>query len=217
MPFPIQDRIEVLEQRNKSIDMMLQTQLYAMPFKGHDITFKWSLAANQLHIQCPQLSVYINKMSVQYDNEIVVYEPSDGVVQSKFVIKRASQPRSITLELSTGTMAMPTGLLKVFIQRTVGHVCVSPAYIQSLIIQYAVTHKLFNDNVIHCDANLQKIFKREFLNLDTLDEKVFGMCQAIPPIVLALEGDSDSILDSYRSIHNSLPCQGNICANERHI
>lgn len=217
MSFAIQERLDQMEALNKKLDMLLQSQLYAMPFKGHAIPFHWELQDTTLRIECPQLSAYIDKLEIQYENETVSFEPIPGQCTSRFSCKRASVPSLITLYLSTGTMVRPMGLLGVFLERTVGKVCMSPAYIQSVILQYAMEKSLFNDNVIHCDANLKKIFTREFLNLDTLDEKVSSMCEAIAPVEIALAGNSGGPLHSYRRVGDCVPCQYLVQSNGQHI
>eukprot|EP00834_Sanchytrium_tribonematis_P000342 NODE_6_length_70510_cov_1.054395.p47 type:complete len:196 gc:universal NODE_6_length_70510_cov_1.054395:58452-57865(-) len=189
--FPLQSKIDTINALNSKLDLLLQSQLYSMPLKGHRELLKWQIKDKTLNITCTHLSAYITRMEIIYADEKVTYEPTESHPKSVFNCQRPSRPSSLVLELNSGTLVQPIGELKKFMEIVVGSdVAFNLAYIESIIIQYATLHKIFHDNIIQCDSMLKKIFKRDSLTLDVLDEKISTLTKSIDKVVIDLKEDT---------------------------
>ncbi len=200
--FALQNRIDKLTALNSKLDILLQSQMYSMPFKGHHELLKWEFENLKLNISCVHLSTYISKLEIIYKDETAIYEPKNDSIKSIFHSQRPTKPLKFILHLNTHTMVLPVGNLKEFMDKAVcEQVGVSIAFIQSIIVQYAVAHSLLQDNIIQCDATLKKIFKRDSVNFEQLDSIVVQQTRRIEPIEIDIDGNNGGICYSYRNIH----------------
>ena len=190
--FALQNRIDTLNALNSKLDLLLQSQLYAMPFKGHHELLKWSFKENQLTIKCVHLSAYVESLEIVYENETVSYEPKENTPKSIFQCQRPTRPQKIILNLNAFTMVQPIGKLDDLFTKWLGEdMAYNIAFIQSVIIQYATAHKLLQDNIICSDSLLKSVFNRDKITLELLDELVLAQTKKIEPIEIELKLSED--------------------------
>eukprot|EP00835_Amoeboradix_gromovi_P001279 NODE_55_length_26219_cov_0.194908.p13 type:complete len:198 gc:universal NODE_55_length_26219_cov_0.194908:14220-13627(-) len=197
MEFEIQKKIDMLNSLNSKVDLLIQSQMYSMPFKGQHELFKWSFNDSKLTIRCVHLGAYIQSMNIIYKDETVTYKPTEKVPKSIFQCQRPTRPTAVVLNLNESTMVQPFGPLMDLLNKWVGEdMAYNTAFIQSLIIQYATAHKLFQENVIKSDACLMRVFDKESISVEMLDELVTSLTKKIDPIEISLDqgdrgGNSD--------------------------